>query len=102
MKSIVRTATVMMSLILSAGTVALELPEPYEPREQVAGTIRIWGHGSYGAHTDFVEGLTRAWEDGFRRHHPQIQFENRLHGTASAIGALYTGTGDLAFLGREI
>jgi len=77
------------------------LPE-YLPQQGVSGTLRIWGHGSYGAHTDFVEGLTRAWEEGFARHHPGIRFENRLHGTASAIGALYTGQGDVAFMGREI
>lgn len=76
--------------------------EPYVPKERVEGTIRIWGHGSYGAHTDFVEGLARAWEDGFREHHPDVRFENRLYGTASAIGALYTGQGDLALMGREI
>ncbi|WP_440224399.1 PstS family phosphate ABC transporter substrate-binding protein [Dokdonella sp. MW10] len=74
----------------------------YAPEARVDGVIRIWGHGSYGAHTDFVEGLTRAWQDGFKAHHPGIVFENRLHGTASAIGALYTGQGDLAFMGREI
>lgn len=74
----------------------------YEARESVSGTIRIWGHGSYGAHTDFVEGLTKAWEEGFRAHQPGVSFDNRLHGTASAIGALYTGQGDLALMGREI
>ena len=31
-----------------------------------------------------------------------MSLDNRLHGTASAIGALYTGVGDLALLGREI
>lgn len=88
-----------------AGQVAAaspELPPAYKAEQSVAGTITIWGHGSYGAHTDFVEGLTRAWEEGFRRHHPGVVFNNRLHGTASAIGALYTGTGDLALMGREI
>lgn len=84
------------------GLQAHELPPAYRPRSRVEGRISIWGHGSYGAHTDFVEGLTRAWQDGFREHHPGVRFENRLHGTASAIGALYTGTGDVAFLGREI
>lgn len=79
-----------------------DLGEAYAPRSEVAGVLSIWGHGSYGAHTDFVEGLTRAWQDGFQAHHPGIVFENRLHGTASAIGALYTGTGHLAFMGREI
>jgi phosphate transport system substrate-binding protein len=77
------------------------LPE-YVPEQTVDGSLRIWGHGSYGAHTDFVEGLTRAWQEGFVRHQPGIRFDNRLHGTASAIGALYTGQGDLAFMGREI
>jgi phosphate transport system substrate-binding protein len=80
----------------------LDLPPPYVPSQQVSGTIRIWGHGAYARAQDFIEGLTRAWEDGFRRHQPQVRFENRLHGTASAIGALYTGTGDLALMGREI
>lgn len=74
----------------------------YASAQPVSGVIRIWGHGSYGAHTDFVEGLTRAWQDGFRKHHPDVVFDNRLHGTASAIGALYTGQGDVAFMGREI
>ncbi len=74
----------------------------YATGEPLSGPIRIWGHGSYGAHTDFVEGLTRTWEEGFRKHHPGVVFENRLHGTASAIGALYTGQGDLALMGREI
>lgn len=80
----------------------MALPPSYRPESQVTGKIRIWGHGSYGAHTDFVEGLTRAWQVGFRKYQPGIVFENRLHGTASAIGALYAGVGDLAFLGREI
>lgn len=31
-----------------------------------------------------------------------MQFENHLNGTAAAIGALYTGVGDLALMGREI
>ena len=72
------------------------------PRQKVSGTLSIWGHGAYGKRLSFVEGLVGAWEEGFRRHHPEIQFDNRLYGTASAIGALYTGTGDLALMGREI
>jgi len=92
----------VMAAIASGRACAAELPAPYAPSQQVSGTLTIWGHGSYGAHTDFVEGLTRAWEEGFRKHQPGIVFSNRLHGTASAIGALYTGSGDLALMGREI
>ena len=89
-------------ICLSATAQPPDLPPPYQPRESVTGTLRIWGHGSLGGVTEFVEGLTRAWEEGFAKFHPGIKFENRLHGTASAIGALYTGTGDLALMGREI
>jgi phosphate transport system substrate-binding protein len=97
-----------MGLIAMAGVIAAaqatppDLPPPYEAQQQVSGTIRIWGHGSYGKQTDFIEGLTRAWQEGFRKHQPGVEFDNHLHGTASAIGALYTDTGDLALMGREI
>jgi phosphate transport system substrate-binding protein len=62
--------------------------------------IRIWGHGAAGH--DYIESLVLKWEEGFRKSHPEVQFDNELHGTASAIGALYTGTGDIAIMGREI
>ncbi len=62
--------------------------------------IRIWGHGALGH--DYIESLVVKWEAGFRKTHPEVQFDNELHGTASALGSLYTGTGDIAILGREI
>jgi phosphate transport system substrate-binding protein len=62
--------------------------------------IRIWGHGALGH--DYIESLVIKWETGFRKTHPEVQFDNQLHGTASAIGSLYTGTGDIAIMGREI
>jgi phosphate transport system substrate-binding protein len=79
-----------------------DLPPAYVPQQQVTGRIVIWGHGSLGNTTDFIEGLTRSWEAGFGKFQPGVTFENRLYGTASAIGALYTRTGDLALMGREI
>lgn len=62
--------------------------------------IRVWGHGALGH--DYIESLVLKWEAGFRKTHPDVQFDNELHGTASAIGSLYTGTGDIAIMGREI
>ena len=94
--------------LCGAGLVApalagVDLPPAYRPPAQpVAGRISVWGHGSLGGKTDFIETLAKEWERGFKQHHPDIEFENRLHGTASAIGALYTGVGDVALLGREI
>jgi phosphate transport system substrate-binding protein len=49
-----------------------------------------------------MESLVQGWENGFRVHHPEVRFETSLRGTASAIGALYAGVGDVALMGREI
>jgi phosphate transport system substrate-binding protein len=75
-------------------------PPIYKPTRQVSGTVRIWGHGALGH--DYIESLVRKWETGFQRLQPGVQFDNELHGTASAIGSLYTNTGDIAIMGREI
>lgn len=75
------------------------LPQ-YQPNETVSGNIRIWGHGSFKR--DFMGRLVKYWEEGFRRYQPGIHIENRMYGTASGIGALYAGVGDVAILGEEI
>jgi len=72
----------------------------YVPAAQVTGTIRLWGHGS--PKRDFMGKLISAWIGGFNHHQPGVKFENHLYGTASAIGALYTGAGNIALLGEEI
>lgn len=90
--------------IVQALAVSLLLPcgggLSQSPKDSVQTRIRIWGHGALGK--DYIESLVLKWEDGFRKLHPEVQFDNQLHGTASAIGALYTGTGDIAVMGREI
>jgi phosphate transport system substrate-binding protein len=73
---------------------------PYAPGEKVSGTISLWGHGSFKH--DFLGKLLHAWIEGFKRHQAEVRFENRMYGTASAIGALFTGAGNLAILGEEI
>ena len=90
---------ILFPLIAVFALAAQPLPQ-YTAGPKVAGTIRIWGHGAKGK--DFIETLARNWEAGFHKYQPEVKFENKLAGTASAIGALYTGTGDLALLGREI
>ena len=72
----------------------------YAAGEKVSGTISLWGHGSFKH--DFLGDLLNAWTSQFRRYQPGVVFENRMRGTASAIGALYTGAGNLAILGEEI
>lgn len=93
----------LVALAAFANAAEPNLPAPYTPpATQAAGRISIWGHGALAGRFDFIEALVKAWEKGFLRYHPDVKFENRLHGTASAIGALYTGAGDLALMGREI
>ena len=79
--------------------VADSLP-PYAPKEQVAGTIRLWGHGS--PKHDFMGRLVHRWNQEFHRYQPHVTLINDMYGTASAVGALYTGAGDLAILGEEV
>jgi phosphate transport system substrate-binding protein len=73
---------------------------PYRPEEQVSGVIRLWGHGS--PKHDFLGPLVRHWIALFHRYQPAVTIDDQMHGTASAIGALYTGAGNLAILGEEI
>lgn len=79
---------------------AAEALPPYRPQEQVSGTIRLWGHGSTS--NDFMRQLVTRWERRFVGIQPGVSIEYRMYGTASAIGALYEGAGDLAILGEEL
>ena len=72
----------------------------YQPQQVVSGTIRLWGHGA--PILDFMGMLVKSWEDGFAKYQPGVKFEYDMYGTASAMGALYTGKGDIAILGQEI
>lgn len=65
----------------------------YQPREQVSGTIRNFGFG--------LGGLLKDWEDGFRKIHPDVRFNDRLPTSDAAIPALVTGVTDLAPDGGE-
>jgi phosphate transport system substrate-binding protein len=76
-----------------------DLPQ-YKPEQRVSGTIRLWGHGS--PQHDFVGKLARSWQEGFARYQPDVKFEYKMYGTASSIGALYAGAGDVAIRGEEI
>jgi phosphate transport system substrate-binding protein len=72
----------------------------YRPHAEVTGTIRLWGHGS--PKHDFLGRLIGTWAREFHRYQPGVRIIDRMYGTASAIGALYTGAGNLAILGEEL
>jgi phosphate transport system substrate-binding protein len=69
--------------------------QEYQPERQVTGVIRTLGNYH-------METVLKFWEDGFRRHHPAVRFEDKLLGTANAIAGLYLETADIALMGREI
>jgi phosphate transport system substrate-binding protein len=75
-----------------AGGAPAEL-SPYKPERKVAGVIRSFGSG--------LGGLFQLWEDGFRRIHPLIRFDDKLPTSDAAIPALITGAADLAPDGGE-
>jgi phosphate transport system substrate-binding protein len=72
----------------------------YQPEQTVSGVIRIWGHGSLKI--AWLQQLISFWEEGFRRYHPGVSIQYEMHGTSSAVPALFTGAGDLAIIGEEI
>ena len=72
----------------------------YQAQAPVSGTLGLWGHGSFKH--DFMSKLVHRWMMGFKRHHPHAELDFRMYGTASAVGAVYTGRGNIAILGEEI
>jgi phosphate transport system substrate-binding protein len=66
------------------------LPE-YKPEQQVSGTIRLWGSGYFATGK-----LGQYWEEGFRKYHPEIKFEEHFKAPALGIPALCLGEADLA------
>jgi phosphate transport system substrate-binding protein len=72
---------------------------PILPTRQVAGTVRLWGHGRRDA--DILGGLVAAWSAGLHAIQPQITLAATLRGDATAFGGLYTGAADVALMERE-
>lgn len=67
---------------------------PYAAKAAVDGKIRIWGN-------PYIPELVKAWQEGFLKHHPNVQFETQLKGTETAMAGLYASIADVVFIGRE-
>src|SRR6266404_3578696 len=83
-----------MTVLLALMFLGQDLPD-YKPERQVEGVIRTLGNYH-------METVLKYWEEGFRRHHPGVRFEDKMLGTANAIAGLYLETADIAVMGREI
>ena len=68
-----------------------DLP-PYKPEQKVSGVIRNFGIK--------MEGMVKLWEEGFRKYHPDVRFEDNLN-NASAVAGLFSGVADVGTSGRE-
>ena len=80
---------------LAASSIIAQAPSAgFDPHVVPAGTLRIWGD-------TYMSSVVLAWEDHFRRYHPDVQFVNQLMGTDTAMPGLYGGVADIALLGRE-
>ena len=68
--------------------------QAYRAAAPVRGTIRVWGN-------PYIPELVKAWQDGFRKCHPDVTFQTTLKGTEAAMAGLYGGIADVVFIGRE-
>ena len=77
----------------SAGEFDLSGFPAYSPQQQVSGVIRNYGFG-FG-------GLFKVWEEGFKKYHPGVSFNDTFPTSDAAFPALVTGVTDLAPDGGE-
>ena len=57
--------------------------------------IRVWAY-------DGLSAQLLLWEGEYRNLHPEVRFENTLHGASAVMAGLYNGVADVALMGREI
>jgi phosphate transport system substrate-binding protein len=90
--------------VLAPGARAANVPQwaqyvrslpPYQPKQQVSGTVTSWGHG-------FLKVMMRYWERDFHRFQPNVRFDDDLASSAAAMAGLYTRRANLGILAREI
>ena len=62
----------------------------YKPEQNLTGTIRIWGLNYL---TD--GNLSKFWEEGFRKYHPNVKIEWFTPTALVAIPGLYSGQADI-------
>jgi phosphate transport system substrate-binding protein len=68
----------------------------YHPRQQVSGTLRMWG-------SNYIQdsNLGRYWEEGFRKYQPGARIAFHMKTATAAVPALVFGVADIG-VGRKI
>ena len=89
-----RFLTVALASTICVACAAQQATLPvYSPAPLERGVIRSWGDSA-------MRGTMNAWERAFRKHHPEITFEDTLLGTATSMAGIITDTSDLSLMGR--
>ena len=68
--------------------------ERYQAQQHVSGVVRVYGN-------NYIPGLMKKWQDGFRKVQPDVTFTTNLPGTEAAMAGITSGIADIAFIGRE-
>jgi phosphate transport system substrate-binding protein len=82
-------------LLAGSATVCMCAQQPPATPTTDPHLIRVWGY------TGLSPVLLR-WESEYGKSHPDIRFQNELHGASTVMAGLYNGVADLALMGREI
>jgi phosphate transport system substrate-binding protein len=67
----------------------------FVPQRIEGGVIRSWGNDAMG-------GVMAALQDGFRRYHPEVTFQNTLYGSGTGMAGIITGVSELSLMGRPV
>lgn len=86
----------LVALVLVANMPALQGQAPGASSSHYPMVLRVWGSGS----SELLRALNRL-EAAYSAIHPDAHFDNQLRGNDSAVGGLYVGAADLAFMTRE-
>src|SRR5271165_3202802 len=94
-QSLVLLAALSMGFATSARSREWDLKSlpHYQPQQKVGGTIRMGGAS--------MSGMVYAWEEAFKKYHPDILFANDLPSSDTAMAAMIAGSADISASGRE-
>lgn len=94
-RTVIKSARSSVAAIAIAWAATFIHAQPSLPEVLSARVIHVWAYDGLSAQ------LLR-WESEYRALHPEVSFDNQLHGAAAVMAGLYDGVADVALMGREI
>jgi phosphate transport system substrate-binding protein len=81
-------------MVVCSSSVGAQLAK-FVPGRIEGGAVRSWGNDAMG-------GVMAAWQNGFRRYHPEVTFQNTLYGSGTGMAGIITGVSELSLMGRPV